>query len=516
MVVSGKKLENKMIDAINLLCDTVKLTLGPKGNNVIINPSDFSPFITNDGVTIALNITSDDKVENTILELAKEASIKTNLEVGDGTTTTLVIFQSLYLLSLEYIRKGISPLLLKKELEEVLKKILEILNENKLSSSNKNVQNIACISANDKELGLKVSEIFEKVSDKNAIFIKEISENIINISYFEGYSCFVDVVSPYFFKGKNSLVYKEALILIIDNELLEIESISIVLNEVMDNKKNLIIIANDFSEYFVNQIISLSLNDGLSCCLLKVAEYGLKQKMIHQDLEIISNAKIIHDINKAVFLDSIGKITNVVINNDQMRMSFKKNKKISNYVLNIKSQLKEISDDFEDKFYIKRIAMFTECLVQIEIGAPTILERREKRMRLEDAISAVYSARDGVLLGCGVSLLQIIPYIDNNSNAGQIWREVLTKPFEQVMFNSALDYENIQKKIEGSNFSILYNVNNNKYEKVSETKVIDSLQVISKALINACSIATMLLTTTSLVINERVDNSKQLKENIEI
>ena len=244
-VISGKKLEEKMSEAINLLCDTVKKTLGPKGNNIIIDHSSFTPFITNDGVTIAQNIESDDETINTILEIAKEASIKTNEVVGDGTTTTLVLLQSIYNSSMEYIKKGENPIILKKELESILQEILRELNNYKIKPSKDTLKKIACISANDNEIGSLVSDIYKYVENKNSIVIKEVEENTLRYKLLKGYYLDTSVASPYFFKNNNDITLKDSYVLIYNNDLIDINEIGNVLNFIMEKNSNLVIFSND-------------------------------------------------------------------------------------------------------------------------------------------------------------------------------------------------------------------------------------------------------------------------------
>lgn len=216
-IVDGEDLQNKMKESINLLCDTVKCTLGPKGNNVIIDSSSFNPFITNDGVTIAENIDSEDEVIRAILELAKEASIKTNQEVGDGTTSTLVLLQSLFNLSLDLINEGENPIILKNKLNKWLDKILNMLEKERLMCDNEMIYNIAKVSSNDEDIARIVSEVYKNISYKEAINIREVNDKLINVSYFNGYSLAIELASPLFLKDVFFVNVDNSSILIIDD-----------------------------------------------------------------------------------------------------------------------------------------------------------------------------------------------------------------------------------------------------------------------------------------------------------
>ena len=219
-VISGIELQEKMCEAILLLCGTVKETLGPKGNNVIIDHSNFSPFITNDGVTIALNIESEDEVVNTILKLAKEASIKTNEVVGDGTTTTLVLLESIFNEGIDLVKSGVNPITIKKELEQSIIKILPELEKQKMVPKKNDLKNIAIISSGDEKIGEIISDVFDKIKSKEAIQIKEGGDET-KVRYFSGYK--FDSITPsiYFFQDEKNIKYNNADVVIINHFLEE-------------------------------------------------------------------------------------------------------------------------------------------------------------------------------------------------------------------------------------------------------------------------------------------------------
>jgi len=508
-IVNGKELQEKILESIYTLCGTVKETLGPKGNNVLIDHSTFSPFITNDGVTIAKNIESDDETLGAILEIIKEASIKTNEEVGDGTTTTLVLLESLYKQSIEYVNKGISSIILKKELEEVLEIILKKLQNQKRKATNKDLKNIAIISAGDDTLGTFAYEAINKVKQKEAITIKEIPENKTSVSYRKGYTCETSLVSPYFLKDKNVLIYKDAYILIMNTPLIDLENISFLLNDCLKTKKEIAIIANYYDEQLVSELVSLSLTEEINICLLKIEEYGMHVSDILKDLEAITGAKIIEQENNITAKD-IGRIENIEITKEKVRVDFKTTERIKNHIKKLKE--KENFNDLEKEFYTNRLAMFSKGTAEIKLGAPTKTERIEKRMSLEDALCALSVANEGVLLGGGTSLLQIANELETRKEASQIWKETLKKPFQQILKNAGCNIETIEIKMEKEKYKNIYNVSNETWEHCASTNVIDPYLVVLHALINATSIASMLLTTTSLIVNEYKNNNDKESE----
>lgn len=510
-IVNGKVLQDKMREAINLLCDTVKCTLGPKGCNVLIDHTSFNPFITNDGVTIAESIESDDEVINAILEIAKESSIKTNNVVGDGTTTTLVILQCLFNMCLDLINDGVNPMVLKKELDNSLENVLSLLEREKLDVNDDIIYNVARISSNDDDIARVVSDVFSKIPYKEAISVREVDEPVISVDYLSGYSFTSVLASLLLLKDESCLSYENCLVLIIDDVLSDLENISPILNDVFNSNKCLVIVANDFSSVVVNNVVSYVLNGELNCLLVKVNEYGLRQRIVEKDLEIISGAKIVNS-EMDVSVHSLGVLKKVFVTKDEIRMDFDYNDSISNYVLNVSNELKNLNDEYLREFYLKRLSMFDSGCAVVSIGAYTKVELREKRMRLDDALSSVYSSSDGVLIGGGITLLKVSNSINSSDKVFKIWKKSLEMPFVQLMSNSGVQYELVKEKLLRENFNLVYNVSNDSFEKIKETYVIDSYKVVVNSIVNACSIAKMLITTSSLIINEKVNNLNKVNE----
>lgn len=495
-VVSGDELTEKMQEAINLLCGTVKQTLGPKGNNVIIDHSTFNPFITNDGVTIAENIESEDPVVNTILELAKEASIKTNDNVGDGTTTTLVLLESIFNLGLEYIKKGINPLVLKHKLDTSCTEICKLIEKNAKSAKKSDIKHVACISANDKNIGEIVSNVFEKIKIRKAIYLKESELDETYITFNKGYSFDTILASPYFL-NKNEINWQNPYCLIINEEINDIETINQYINLSLEENTPLCIIAPDYSDLIVNEIVSLYLEEKASVILLKTPLYGTKQQDFYQDI-------------KTILKGSINKVLSIQINKEQTLVTFSESEEIKKYITKLKHNYLNSSE--EEKEFIKlRIAYFTTGTADIYIGAPTKTERREKRMRFEDALWACEATKHGIVTGGGLTLLKISDNMLNNNIGNSILKEALTKPLEQILLNSG-NNTNIINKIREKNHEVIYNVNTNEYENVIKTNIIDPKMVVINSLKNACSIASMLLTTSSLVVNEFTNEINKIND----
>lgn len=514
-IISGEELRNKMKESIALLCETVSATLGPKGNNVIIDHSLFSPFITNDGATIAKNIESEDEIVNTILEIAKEASLKTNDIVGDGTTTTLVLLESIFNESLKTIENGKNPVVLKKELDVYLETLLEQLAKEKRMPCREDYYHIATVAANDEVLGKIGSDAFSSVQSKNAILINETEENSLNLEFLHGYVLETELASDYFLQEQTSLKMEKASVLLFHDTLNDLETIAFVLNDCMKNAKNLVIFASDYDENVLRELVSLHLESNLCCCLLKINAYGIHQRKLEKDLEIITNAKMIEP-SECVTLENLGFVENITISNHSIQIPFHENSKIKSYISFLEQERKEYEDEFEQSFYLKRIAMLKHGLAKITIGAPTKTECHEKRMRLEDALCALESCKNGVVLGGGIPFLKLASEIKGKTDAETIFKNSLKTPFIKILTNAGIEYSSILEEIKKANYQKIYNVKEEKLEEKDASSVLDAFHVVASSLVNATSIATMLFTTTSLVINEYQNNVNKTSEYTEL
>ena len=503
-VITGKELYDCEEKAIALLCGTVKKTLGPRGSNAIIDHSLMNPFITNDGVTIARNIESEDERINTILTLAKEASIKTDETVGDGTTTTLVLLESLFKSGLAKIKDGLNPHLLKNELDEALENIIEEIKKESKIPTEENYYNIASIAASNKSIGKLITRMYLKVG--SAIKIEESKTSETYTKIINGYSFEPLLASPYFFNNANEIIYKNSLILIMIKEVNEIGEISEIINYTIEKRIPLVILATDYTEEVINEVLSLNLSKITNVTLLKLPEYGLHQMEVLKDLEIISNAKIAKSSDE-LSLNNLGKCEEIKITKELATINNNlQSKVIKRYIINLKEKISTIDDDFELEFQSNRLSKLTNGIGIIYVGATTTTEAREKKMRFDDAFCALNCAANGIIPGSGLILLKIKENLEAKNNGSIILKEALDKPFMQILENVGINPSNIYNKIKASDFNIIYNVFENKFETISKTKVIDPTTVVITSLKNAVSIAGMLLTTTSLIINEQQES----------
>ena len=291
-VIMKEELQEKMQESIHLLCSIVKETLGPNGKNVLIDHSLFSPFITNDGATIARNIESEDAIINTILEIAKESSLKTDSKVGDGTTTTLVLLESIFDNGLELIKKGMPPILFKKNLTKSLEKVLNSLKKEKHLPKNKEYESLSIIAANEEELGKFINQVYQKIKTKNGIEIVETDQSILSVQYENGYQFPIELGSPLFLKEQEKIFLENPVFLYVEDQNSSLENYSMYLNAAMKNKWDVVFIAKNFSDSFIQECLYLNDTQTINCFLLKIGEYGIKESIIWKDIKFITSQKL--------------------------------------------------------------------------------------------------------------------------------------------------------------------------------------------------------------------------------
>jgi len=506
-VISNEMLYEKINEAVNIICNTVGSTLGPCGNNVLINTDDKSPFITNDGVTIAESIESNDKYIHTILEIIKESTLKTNEQVGDGTTTTLVLLGSIINDGINEIKNGKNAFILSKELNNILNKLINKLEEYKMKPTKENILNIAVKSANDIEIGKLVYEVFNKQKNNNSI---KLSESNSCKTYYEtkkGY--LLDIETPnIYFSNRKEIKLEDSYIFIIRGYLDNIEKISDIVNEGLERNKNIIILANDYDEQISEQLILYNIKENKNIYLFKTPEYGIRKMNIEEDISILTNSKIKNIDYENISFNDYGKC-NIIFNKDNLTI-INDNKNIKERVKELKKELNNNISDYDKEFILNRISCLTNGVTYIYVGGNTKTIVKEKIMRFEDSINAVSHAYNGILYGEGITYLKLSECLNDKIIPEKIIKNALNKPFQKIFENAGLDYSNIKNDIINSNYNKIYNFETNGFENINITNIIDPYDVELFSLINAISISSILLTTNYLVINEN------LKEKIEI
>lgn len=505
-VLSGAALRIVMEEAINMLGDAVSSTLGPSGNNVLINNDDMAPFITNDGVTIASSIESDNKEINTILEIAKESSFKTNELVGDGTTTTIVLLQSLFNEGVKLLEKNKNAIILKKELDESLEIVLNELDKLKRIPTSKDLTEVARTSCNDYELGKFVSELFSKVKSKYAIKLDESNDEKTYYEVKKGYSLELDNISNMYFVNNSEIVLNDTYILVLKGYLDDLEKIADLINEGIKDK-NIVIFAEDISENVKEEALLYFLEYHKNIFLFNLPDYAARRYAIETDLVNITNATIRNIDHDLVCFEDFGKSSKLVINQNEILIAVDND--INDYLLKLKEELNNCFNDYEKEFLARRVSSLDNGIATIYVGSPTKTEIKEKKMRIEDAINALDIASIGVVVGSGVSLLKVKDLINLNSDGANILKLTLEEPFKKIMENCGEDYNKYKELIIKFNYEKVYNLKTRKFENIKNTSVLDPIEVIKISLKNAISIASMLLTTNYLVINENLKENKE-------
>jgi len=497
-VITGSELKNVMSEAVNLLCDTVTSTLGPTGNNILINNSDTTPFITNDGVTIATNIESDDKRINTILEIVKEASLKTNEVVGDGTTTTLVLLQSIFNLGLEEIAKGKNKILLKNELLSHMDEIVEKINNLKKKPSNKDLLSIATTSANDSEIGKITTEVFSKVKSKYSIKLEESNSELTYTINKKGYDIPINSLSSMYFSKAKEIELKDIYVLVLKGYLDSLESISDIINDILENNKNLIIFTEGINEQIKNEILVYYFNNK-NIFVVELEELASHRDKQEEDIKVLTDCSIKNIDYEEISFNDLGYIDSIVLKQEEVIL-LSDNENNNELINKLKEELNG-TNDYEKEFINSRISKLEEGITTIYIGGVTKSERREKLMRYEDALCALESSKSGVVPGEGITYLRVSKSLESDDTGSLILKKSLEKPFEKVIDNLGLDYKEIKNDIIKNKYKIIYDYKIDNYINIDNSNIIDPVEVIIYAFKNALSIAAMLLSTSSLIIN---------------
>ena len=497
-VISGEELQNVMSEAVNLLCDTVSTTLGPTGNNILINNSDTTPFITNDGVTIATNIESEDKRINTVLEIVKEASLKTNELVGDGTTTTLVLLQSIFNLGLEEINNGKNKIILKNELLSYMGKVVNEINNIKRSPKEEELLSIAVTSSNSNEIGKIITDIFKKVKSKYSIKLEESnSELTYNINK-KGYNISIKNISNLYFTKNKYIELKNVKVLILKGYLDNLESISDIINSSLENNDNLIIITEGIKDEIRNEVLVYYLNNK-NIFILEQDEYASHRDKQEEDISYLTNATIKNIDYEEIYTTDLGRTDNIIINSDEI--IFLNSNNCKELINKLNKELELCKSDYEKEFINSRISKLEEGITTIYVGGTTKTEKRERMMRFEDAISALETAKNGITIGEGITYLKVSEILPDDNTTSLIIKKSLHKPFECIMNNLGLNSNKIKNKIINNNYNLIYDYELDDYIPVNNSNIIDSSDVVIQAFKNALSIAAILLSTSSLVIN---------------
>jgi chaperonin GroEL len=503
---------------VDKIADAVKVTLGPKGRNVILDKGYGAPTITNDGVTIAKEIEVKNKIENLGVEIIKEVASKTNDVAGDGTTTATILAQAIIAEGFKNIAAGANPLALKRGIEKATKKIVQGLKDmSKKISSREEKADVATISAQDADVGNLIAELMEDVGQEGVITVEEsktfgLSKEIVRgMQFDEGYT------SPYMVTNTEKMTAElnNPLILITDVKISSINEILPILEKLTAaGKKEIVIIAEDVDGEALATLVVNKIRGTFTALALKAPGFGDRRKEMLQDIAVVTGGQVISkDLGlklENVDMNMLGEADKVLATKDNTTIIGGHGKKsdIEKRTLQIKAQLEKTDSDFDKEKLEERIGKLSGGVAVIKVGAATALEQKEKQHRIEDALAATRAAvEEGIVPGGGVALIRTIKNLEGLKISGdekigvKIIRKIIEEPLRQIAFNAGMEGSVIVDKVKKLDGAKGYNAAKNVYEDLIRAGIIDPTKVTRSALQNAASAAAMLLTTEAVVVD---------------
>ena len=513
----GEDARKSLLEGVNKLADTVKVTLGPKGRNVVLDKSFGAPLITNDGVTIAKEIELEDKFENMGARLVKEVSTKTNDVAGDGTTTATVLAQSMIKEGVRNVAAGSDPMAIKRGIDKAVNTAVEGLKEISSTVNGKeDIARVASISANNEEIGNLIADAMEKVSKDGVITIEESKTSNTELNVVEGMQFDKGYLSPYMATDteKMEAVLDNPYILITDKKISNIQEILPLLESLMQESGKLLIICDDMEGEALSTLILNKLRGVLNVVAVKAPGFGDKRKAMLEDIAVLTGGEVItSDLGlelKDTTIAQLGKAKQVKVQKENTIIvdGAGDKQKIADRVGQIKAQINETQSDYDKEQLQERLAKIAGGVAVIGVGAATEVEMKDKKLRIEDALSATKAAvEEGIVSGGGTALINVIPKVsklvdtlENGEKLGaQIVLKALEEPVKQIAVNAGLEPAVIVNKVKESEAGIGFDAANEQYVDMKKVGIVDPTKVTRSALQNAASIASMVLTTESLV-----------------
>lgn len=529
-ILEGIEARKALENGVNKLANTVKITLGPKGRNVVLGKKYASPLITNDGVTIAQEIELDDPFENMGAELIKEVSVKTNDVAGDGTTTAAVLAQAIIREGMKNFAAGANPIILKKGIFKAVDVVTDELKKiSKPVESTVDIKQVASISAGDEEIGALIASAMEKVGSDGVITVEESQTMKTELSVVEGMQFDRGYLSPYMCTNTEKMVAEldNPYILITDRKITNIQEILPLLEQIVKMSAKLLIIADDVEGEALTTLILNKLRGTFNCVAVKAPSFGEKRKALLEDIAIITGGTVVSEELgfdlKNITIENLGRAKTVKVDKDNTTIveGAGEPQKIHDRVLTIKEQIKNQHSEYELEKLNERLARLAGGVAVIKVGSATEIEMKEKKLRIEDALAATKAAsEEGVVAGGGVALLKTSPALKNlvetlngdEKTGAMIVLAAIEEPIRQIAKNSGVDggvvvnkiYENLDKTAFG------FDALNNKYCDMFEAGIVDPTKVTRSALQNAASVSATMLTTEAVVVEiEDKTNAKQ-------
>ncbi len=527
MLSFGEEARKKVLEGVNILADAVKVTLGPKGRNVILDKSFGSPVITKDGVTVAKEIELEDKFENMGAQLIKEVASKTSDEAGDGTTTATVLAQAIIKEGVKVVAAGANPMDVKRGIDKAVEKVVEKLKAlSKETKDKKEIAQVGTISANnDKEIGEIIAEAMEKVGKEGVITVEEAKGMETTLEIVEGMQFDRGYLSPYFVTDPERMecVLEDAFVLIHDKKISNMKDLLPILEQIAKAGKPFLLIAEDVEGEALATLVVNKLRGTLQCCAVKAPGFGDRRKAMLQDIAILTGGQVISEelglkLENAT-LNDLGRAKRITVDKDNTTIVDGAGKKedIEARIQQIRAQIEETTSDYDREKLQERLAKLVGGVAVISVGAATETEMKEKKARVEDAMNATKAAvEEGIVPGGGVSLLRCIDVLDEIEveNEDQrigvnIIKKALEAPFRQIVTNAGLDASLLLEKVKNAKENEGFDAAKGELVDMLEAGIIDPTKVERLALQNAASVAGLMITTECLITDK-----PEKKENV--
>lgn len=503
---------------VDILANTVKTTLGPKGRNVVLDKGFGSPVITNDGVTIAKEIELKDRFENIGAEIVKEVASKTNDVAGDGTTTAVLLAQAIISEGLKNVTAGANPIVLRRGIEKATKAIVAELGKmSKKISTKEEIAQVATISAQDEEVGKLIADAMEEVGKDGVITVEESQTFGLDKEVVRGMQFDKGYISPYMITDTEKMesVFEDPYILITDKKIASIGDILPLLEKMAKSgKKDLVIIAEEVEGEALATLVVNKLRGTFNALAIKAPGFGDRRKEMLNDIAVVTGGKVISEEVglklENTEINMLGKARKVVATKETTTIIEGKGKKsdIDGRVAQIRKQLDVSTSSFDKEKLQERLAKLAGGVAVIKVGAATELEQKEKQHRVEDALEATKAAvEEGVVVGGGVALLRAAKVLENLKLEGDeatgvnIMKKALREPLWQIAYNAGVDGSVVVNAVSEKNGNFGYNAAENKYEDLVKAGIVDPTKVTRSALQNAASAAAMMLTTEAAVVD---------------
>ncbi|MEQ5869590.1 chaperonin GroEL [Sagittula sp. NFXS13] len=512
---------NKMLRGVNILADAVKVTLGPKGRNVVLDKSFGAPRITKDGVSVAKEIELEDKFENMGAQMVKEVASRTNDEAGDGTTTATVLAQAIVKEGLKAVAAGMNPMDLKRGIDQATAKVVQAIKDAARTVENSDeVAQVGTISANgEAEIGRQIADAMQKVGNEGVITVEENKGLETETDVVEGMQFDRGYLSPYFVTNPDKMIAEldDCMILLHEKKLSSLQPLVPLLEQVIQSQKPLLIIAEDVEGEALATLVVNKLRGGLKIAAVKAPGFGDRRKAMLQDIAILTGGQVIsEDLGmklENVTMDMLGTAKTVTITKDETTIVDGHGEKaeIEARVSQIRTQIEETTSDYDREKLQERVAKLAGGVAVIRVGGMTEVEVKERKDRVDDALNATRAAvQEGVVVGGGVALVQGAKALDGlkGDNADQdrgiaIIRAALEAPLRQIASNAGVDGSVVAGKVrESSDLKFGYNAQTGEYGDMFAFGVIDPAKVVRTALEDASSVAGLLITTEAMVADK--------------